>query len=337
MEAAQQPLDRLNALLADVWADNAFYRARWRRAGLSPARLTTIEEFSKYPIIRKAEFLADQAAHPPFGTNRTFSGNAYTRLHRTSGTSGKALQWLDDERSWQALLHCSESAYRMAGVLPGNRIFLAARFGPSLGPWLLHESACRMGCLCIAPGECAPNIELKLLDDLKPAVLVGKPGKILALGRAAREAGTQPKDYGVRKIITVSEPGGSLAAFRLEIEALWAAECFDRYGMTEAGTVAAECTAHPGGMHILNSETIAEIHSQETDACGRNSFPGELVLTHLLRVGQPIVRYATGDQCTLLVSHTCACKRLGPLLVGGVSRAVEAGRGHMLVADNNSF
>ena len=59
-------LERLNALLALVARTNAFQRGR-----LGDARLGDLDELSRLPLTHKDDLLADQAAHPPCGTNLT--------------------------------------------------------------------------------------------------------------------------------------------------------------------------------------------------------------------------------------------------------------------------
>jgi phenylacetate-CoA ligase len=316
-------LERLNALLHAIWEGNAFYKARWLEAGLTPGSVASIDDLAKYPTLRKADLLADQAAYPPYGSSFTFDQARFTRIHRSSGTTGRPLLWLDDEASWQALLRSSVSAYRMAGVSPSDRLFLSARFGPSLGPWLLRSSAYNLGCLCIAPGEIPIAQELQLLRDLCPNVLVGKPGKIHSLAQAAMAAGNSPQSFGVKKIITVSEPGGSEHEIRGRIESAWDAECFDRYGMTEAGTIAAECTAHPGGLHMLDEEILAEVLHPEEDVSMPDGAEGELVLTHLGRIGQPIVRYRTGDRTCRRRHPGCCCGLLDSTLISSITRNMK--------------
>lgn len=323
MSDIPRQLERLNALLCAIWESNAFYKARWLEAGLSPGGIASLDDLAKYPSLRKADLIADQESHPPFGTNFTFDQASFTRVHCTSGTTGRPLLRLDDEASWQALLRCSVSAYRMAGVSPSDRLFLSARFGPSLGPWLLRSSAYKLGCLCIAPGEIPIAQEVQLLRDLRPNVLVGKPSKIIALAQAAKANGNSPQNIGVKKIITVSEPGGSEHDIRDRIESAWAAECFDRYGMTEAGTIAAECTAHPGGLHILDEEILAEVLHPEEDVSMPDGAEGELALTHLSRIGQPIVRYRTGDRTCLRRQPGCCCGLLDSTLISSITRNMK--------------
>jgi phenylacetate-CoA ligase len=96
--------------------------------------------------------------------------------------------------------------------------------------------------------------------------------------------------------------------------------------LTEAGSVAGECTAHPGGMHLLEQEFIAEVIRPDTGQPVPDGKPGELVLTNLGRLARPIVRYRTGDLVRLVRHHHCPCGRPDAIIVGGVRRrALEQG------------
>lgn len=125
-------------------------------------------------------------------------------------------------------------------------------------------------------------------------------------------AGT-PTTAGVRKLICGGAPGGHVAEKRLQLEQCWSAECFDRYGMTEAGPIAGECTAHPGGLHL----------EPRTDQPAKGGSAGQLVLTHLNRAACPIVRYRIGDLVQLNWAQRCSCGNPCALLMGGVQRATE--------------
>src|SRR5437588_4607408 len=86
-------LGRLRSRLPGVLRTNAF----WRR------RLHDVQgwdDFERLPLTTKADLVADQEAHPPFGSNLTHEPERYVRLHQTSGSSDRPLRWLDDRESW---------------------------------------------------------------------------------------------------------------------------------------------------------------------------------------------------------------------------------------------
>lgn len=181
----------------------------------------------------------------------------------------------------------------------------------------MHEGACRLGCCCFQAATELPE-QLFSIKTFRPTVVVGKPTPLRSLGLALKADGVKTRIVGVKKLILSGESAS--AELRLQLEELWDAECFDRYGLTEAGPVAGECAAHPGGIHLLESEYIAELIDPNTTRPVREDESGELVLTTLGRFCQPIVRYRTGDFARLIRHHHCACGRTEPLLVGGITR-----------------
>jgi phenylacetate-CoA ligase len=87
--------DKFKALLVQLWEQNRFYTDKLGSAGIMPADFQSLDDLSGFPFTTKAELLCDQEENPPFGTNTTFSEEAYTRFHQTSGTTGTPLRVLD--------------------------------------------------------------------------------------------------------------------------------------------------------------------------------------------------------------------------------------------------
>src|SRR5207247_10907475 len=108
--------------------------------------LPALERFSaRVPFTTKAELVADQHAHPPYGTNLTFPLECYTRCHATSGTTGQPLRWLDTPQSWDWMIASWLEVFRAAGIGKGDRVFFAFSFGPFLGFGLAFEPAFALG------------------------------------------------------------------------------------------------------------------------------------------------------------------------------------------------
>src|SRR5438445_13527769 len=102
--------ERFRALLGEILPRNQFYATKF--AGIDVNALASIERLNELPFTTKAELLADQEAHPPYGSDLTYPLGRYSRLHQTSGTSGRPLRWLDTSESWSWLLGCWERIYR---------------------------------------------------------------------------------------------------------------------------------------------------------------------------------------------------------------------------------
>src|SRR5262249_42288531 len=106
-----EQLLRLRRRLPEVLRSNAFWGERLHGVG-------GWDDFERLPLTAKAELVADQAAHPPFGTNLTHPLDRYVRVHQTSGSSGaRPLRWLDDAESWSWWRRIwADHVYRSAGV-----------------------------------------------------------------------------------------------------------------------------------------------------------------------------------------------------------------------------
>ena len=293
---AAHQLQQLRKLLQAVTAGNPFYGPRLQQAGLTGELRTLDDFFRNMPFKRKEEIVADQQAHPPYGTNLTYPLSAYNRFTQTSATSGVPLRWLDTPESWQWMLDNWKQVFAAAEVAPSEAVYFAFSFGPFLGFWTAFEAACQMGCRCLPGGGLSSLARLQALRDNAVDVLCCTPTYAVHLGQVAAMAHIDPASLAVRSIIVAGEPGGSVPATRQQIESAWPrATVFDHHGMTEVGPVTYQCPGRPCTLMVIESSYIAEI----VDPRGEKAVPrgevGELVLTTLGRIGSPLLRYRTGD------------------------------------------
>jgi phenylacetate-CoA ligase len=321
----ERQLARLRALLKSVMRSNGFWQERLADRGLTEsddAGLRSLSDLQAFPITAKADLVQDQNAQPPYGTNLTVGRNDYSRLHQTSGTTtGTPMRWLDTPDSWQWFLDSWAQIFRMVGLTPEDRLCFPFSFGPFIGFWAAFEGANRLGNLCLAGGGMSSQQRLSLIADNQATVLCCTPTYALRLAEVAAEQGTDLAAGSVRMLIVAGEPGGSISSIRSRIESAWGARVIDHWGMTEIGALGVECSENPGGLHIIESECIAEIVDPETlepaaaDVHGVRR--GELVVTNLGRVGSPLIRYRTGD---LVESDPkpCTCGRALLRLKGGI-------------------
>jgi phenylacetate-CoA ligase len=137
-------------------------------------------------------------------------------------------------------------------------------------------------------------------------------------------------------LIVAGEPGGSIPATRARIESGWNARLFDHSGMTEIGPLAIECSANPGGLHVLEDDYYAEVIDPDSAAhAARLAAPGqvgELVLTNLGRTGSPLIRYRTGD-LVRVDPHPCPCGSKLMRLGGGILGRTD----DMIAVRGNNF
>ena len=246
--------ERLAALLRQHPADESVLRPQVRRGRTQPPPTRSPADLKRLPFTTKAELVADQAEHPPYGSNLTYPLDRYCRLHQTSGTSGRPLRWLDTPESWAWALDCWAANFRFVGLAPGRPAVLPVfvRAVPRLldrvrggGETRLSVPARRRdeqhGPAAFPAGQRSDRRPLHA--DLCPAPGGGGPGSKASIWREVR----------CGALIVAGEPGGSIPATRQRIEAAWGARVFDHSGMTEIGPVTAECVDNPGGLHVLET------------------------------------------------------------------------------------
>jgi len=295
--------DEMRTILAER---NPFYSSRLGRSG----------RFEDIAFTTKQELAEDQIDHPPFGTNLTFPIEDYTRIHQTSGTSGKPILWLDTQESWDWWLRCWQEVLSGAGVRRGDRVFVAFSFGPFIGFWAAFEAAQRMGLMAIPGGGQTTEQRLQTIFQREATVLVCTPTYALRLADAGREHGHDMRSGPIRITVHAGEPGASIPETRKRIQNEFGATTFDHVGMTEMGAYGFECE-NQSGMHINEDEFIAEMIDPETLTPVAEGQKGELVLTNLGRLGMPLIRYRTGD-LGVISRKPCECGRGWARLTGGV-------------------
>jgi phenylacetate-CoA ligase len=314
---AAQQRRRLAALVEAIRGRNAFYTRKLDAAGVDAAAIAR-HGIAALPFTTKAELIADQDAHAPWGTAHSEPLAAYTRYHQTSSTTGRPLRWLDTNASWQWALDCWKSVFAAARVAPGDRVLFAFSFGPFLGFWTAFEAGCQIGAHCVPGGGMSSHQRLALIDAVQPSVLLCTPTYALRLAEVAEaDASHRALRAGpVRTIIVAGESGGSLPAVRARIERAWGARVIDHYGLTEVGPVAFEGWDRPGGLYVNEAEFVAEVLGAD-DRPVADGEMGELVLTNLGRTASPVIRYRTGDVVRPRTAP-CACGPAYLWLEGGI-------------------
>lgn len=291
IEAIQ--LRRLKEMLEAIIPRNRFYTSKFE--GVDAASIDSLEALRNLPVTTKQELVATQEQQPPYGANLSFPSTKYTRLHQTSGTTGRPMRWMDTKESWDWIMECWRQIYLLAGVDKYDRFFFPFSFGPFIGFWAAFEGAARLGNFVIAGGGMTTEIRLKALIENEATVLCCTPTYALRMAEVAEAEGIDLQESSVRLLIVAGEPGGSIPATRSRIEAAWDARVIDHWGMTEIASLGVESADRPGGMFLLETETIAEIVDPETLAPVETGQIGELLITNLGRIGSPLIRYRTRD------------------------------------------
>ena len=320
---------KLSMMLDEIRRSNPFYRAKLGGSDSPRAKI----DIGELPFTSRAEIEADQLRHPPYGTNLTYPLERYTRLHQTSGSQGQPLRWLDTPESWARWRVHWGTIFHAAGIDKSDRIAVPFTFGPFIGFWGAFESAAALGHFVMPLGGMTTVARLRHLIEHRATVVCCTPTYALRMIEVASAESIDLAGSSVRALIVAGEPGGSIPSTRMRIEEGFGARVFDHAGMTEMGAWGFECLEAPGGMHVNESEFIAEVVEPGGSGLASDGSPGELVLTNLGRWCSPLIRYRTGDLVRLVRSR-CACGRWFARAVGGIlGRADDM----LVVRGNNVF
>ncbi len=320
---------RLGRLLEVVLDSNSFYKKKLQGIRFNAAT----DPLGKLPLTQRAELEQDQQEHPLYGSNLTFPLQRYCRFHQTSGSSGRPLRWLDTAESWNWIKRCWGIIYAGMGVTPEDRFLFPFSFGPFLGFWAAFDSAVSQGSLCLPAGGLSTSARLRMILDNQITIIGCTPTYALRMAEVAAEEGIDISRSAVRALVVAGEPGGNIPSTRKKIEQAFNARVFDHTGMTEIGSLGFECQHKPGGVHLIESECIAEVIDPKTLELVDEGECGELVITNLGRIGSPVIRYRTGDQVRVTRGR-CTCGRSYARLEGGILGRVDD---MFIVRGNNVF
>jgi phenylacetate-CoA ligase len=288
-QLASHQLDRFNSLLQRILPDNHFYAEKLADVRLP---LESLEQLSTLPYTYKDELAT--AHHGDLAANLTWPLDRYNRFHRTSGTRGRPVVVPDTAEDWQWWIDTWQYVLDVAHLDSKDRALLAFSFGPFIGFWSAFEAVVARGALAIPGGGLNTLARLELIESIGATALFCTPSYALHMLEVAQQNQWDAAALGVRRIIVAGEPGGSVPAIRHRLESGWNARVIDHAGATEIGPWG--CADPSGrGLHVIESDFIAEFLAVETGTPAAEGELAELVLTVLNRPGAPVIRYRTGD------------------------------------------
>ena len=286
-------LQRLNALLAKVLPENAFYRQRYQTDRLE---LSSLDQFAQLPLTSKSEWISDQVSG--VAKHHSYAAQEYRRYHRTSGTRGRPMVILDTESDWQWWIDVWQYVLDACAITEHDRVLMAFSFGPFIGFWSAHDACLQRRCMVIPSGGMSSEARIDLIHSSEPSVLFSTPSYAIHLGQLAESIGKGLARSSIRCVFVAGEPGGSVPSVRQAIEELYGAQVMDHAGATEIGPWGFG-SRDGQALHVIETDFIAEYLPVSSEAITPSdlgkSEVRELVLTSLGRLGAPVLRYRTGD------------------------------------------
>ena len=310
---AKHQQDSWPAQAAHVAENSDFYRDLW--AGKAPPQ--DLRDLPELPLSDKAMLRISQADHPPFGNYLAARKDQAARLHRTSGTTGQAMNLAMSARDCELTEIVGGRCQSAAGLGPGHVVVHCLNYQMWMGGLTDHMTLERTGALVVPFGVGNTELLVRTIQEVGITAISCTPSYPAVLERVIAEKfpGLKPRDLGLKLGLFGGEAGLDDPALRERIRSVWGMEPRNaNYGVSDVFcNFAAQCE-HDMRLHYLASDVLyPELIDPDTaqPLALTDGAEGELVLTHLERQCQPLVRFRTGDIIAVDETGACKCGRTG--------------------------
>lgn len=306
-----------------------YYRRVWDAAGIGPDDIRDVRDLARLPLLEKAEARATDEERvskaPPYATV----------VKTTSGTTGTPMfvRYNAESREWRDATRWR--GYGWAGYQPGMRAFhywgVLATPPSGWKKWKVElDHALRRDHYvdCTPRGEADLQRAVEQFRAVKPEVMLAYAQGAAALARFVNRTGARtwpdvPVICGAERLWP-SDRDEMVKAFGPGI--------FESYGCREVMLIGHECERHDG-LHLSMETMITEVLVRENGGVrpARPGEIGEVAVTDLHNLAQPLIRYLGGDRAMMRAPETCACgrtlPRIGPI-DGRVTDTLRDGKGN---------
>lgn len=296
-----------------VIEQSAFYQDLWEGNNLP----VNLEDLPSIPLSTKADLRISQENHPPFGNYLAASPDKITRMHRTSGTTGQAMNLALSAKDCHLTEQVGGRSHRAAGLTAKHTVVHCLNYQMWMGGVTDHLTLEKTGATVVPFGVGSTELLIQSILSVGINAISCTPSYPAVLERVLEEKfpKMKPRDLGLKLGLFGGEPGLDDPSFRKRLTDVWGMEVRNaNYGVSDVlSNFAAQCT-HDNNLHFMAGDVLyPELINPETTAPLplTEGQKGELVLTHLERECQPLVRFRTGDIITITNTKPCRCGRTG--------------------------
>ena len=292
-----------------VSENSAFYRALWQGRDI-PLQL---QYLAQLPLTSKAQLRESQASGPPFGDYLATSRDSVNRLHRTSGTTGQAMNLALSARDCALTVTVGGRAQRLAGLGPSHSVVHCLNYQMWMGGVTDHLTLEETGAMVVPFGVGSTTLLIDTILQTGINAISCTPSYPAVLEKTLSEhfPKLNPSSLCLKLGLFGGEAGLDDPAFRQRIRDTWGMEPRNaNYGVSDVlSNLAAQCEFDTR-LHFLAADVLypelIDPDSGESLALAAG-VEGELVLTHLQRDCQPLVRFRSGDIIAVDSTERCEC------------------------------
>ncbi|MGC9318743.1 MAG: phenylacetate--CoA ligase family protein [Armatimonadota bacterium] len=301
-EITQLQLERLQVTLNRAMRNVAFYRERFEPLEFVPDGVRSLQDLARLPLTSRLD-LAEGYPYGFFAVPLREVVRIDTAPGLTHGPAVTAYTRNDLEHWWELAARVMTAA----GVtedsvvqIPFETGMFDAGFGFMRGAQLIGASV-----ISVPGGDYSKQVQV--MHDYRTTVLVAMPSDALRLADELDRLAVGPRGLWLQTALLGGEPWPE--STREEIEQRLGVAALDTFGLRIAAWpgLAMECEAREG-LHVSEDHFLAEVVDPETLEPVAPGEEGELVITSLEKEALPVIRYRTGDICSMN-PEPCRCGR----------------------------
>ncbi len=295
-------LKRMKETLERVYARVPFYQKAFDEAGVKPSDLKCLADLAKFPFTLKK----DLRENYPFGLVACDMKDI-TRIHASSGTTGKPTVVCYTKNDVDIWAETVCRVMQSAGLDEHDIVQVAYGYGLFTGGLGAHYGAEKLGAAVVPASGGATEKQIMLIKDLGVTAICCTPSFFMHIIEQADAMGVDLRETKLKNGFFGAEPWTD--EMREVMIQRTGIHPHDIYGLSEImGPGVSGSCEYNCGLHIAEDHYYPEIINPDTGEVLPEGQEGELVFTHLTKVGMPLIRYRTRD-ITALHYEKCECGR----------------------------
>ena len=299
-----------------VYANSKMYRRKFAGRNLTSDDIKRVEDLEQLPFTTKADLRQSQEVEAPFGDFLAASREQIVRVHRTSGSTGKFVYTALTRNDLDLTYDCGARAFWCGGLRPHHRVVHCLNYCLWMGGYTDHGNLETTGATVFPFGVGNSKQLVKVIREAGIDAISSTPSYPNQLEKVVeQELGIKPIDLGLKLGLFGAEPGLENPLYRQRIEETWGMKAQNsNYGVSDVLCNFASVCDENYQLHFLGQGAVL---LQLIDPISGSGLPieegvtGEMVLTHLKKEAQPLVRYRTSDLMEILGTGPCQCGRTG--------------------------
>lgn len=320
LEALQ--LYQLKIQLRRCYRYSEFYKEKFKKAGVRPDDIQSLEDIIHLPFVTKEEIREEQKTFPHFGRYTVAPPDSWAELRPSLGTTGSPINTIWSHEDVKRISRWTARTLWTFGVRPGDIIQNGFGYGIWVAGISVHYAARELGCFVIPVGATKSEHQIDYFLNPGSTVLLCTPSYALNIADQLKQKGISPDEIPLRIGCFGGEAGAEVPSTRKIIEEGLGIEAFDCYGITEIGPILATECHQKAGIHWIEDHLLVEVIDPETKKPSNLGEKGVLVLTHLTKEATPLIRFWT-DDVTRLDKRKCKCGRTHARSPGGILGRME--------------